>query len=963
MNTDYGIQSLSKTKPTKMKKFIFIPIFSALSCIIFGQATVTVTVTGGSTTLNADCDLFGDSDNLWAISVQDGPDVDGNGFPLSFQYEQLNGTSQSAPNVPAQIFSEMYNACIPNMLLFEWKGCEDDGGLGFTNCDSDGQGTNGTQNEMIPLAPGTTTFNGFGTNGPGGTSCAEADYSITVSVTVDGAPSLPTVPDNICDAPLLTADCSVTEWAWCGDQTYEADELVLDPPGQIYDPGVLNMSVGGTAWFAFTMPAGAISITTDPNGNTQIGTEFVIYHAVDGYGCDGFVACNPQPYSKYAYLNAQDGAFADLGGPLSTSSQADLELDCNDLLAGANGLIPGEVYYIAVSSDDANELGQLDIAICSEDTELTSNRPTYDIPCGAIDATANAASTTISDNATTTEDFSIDRGCAFDDEIIVDDPHVYDLTGVDPNGDIAESSVWISFVAPASGQVSIEANMSLQGEQMALFEYDPAFAPGTDATLSCANLTAIAFSDGGALGNDIAEIDASCLEPGYTYYVVFDEPTVAAGNMNVWIYDQSVAYPGGHPPCVDAARCDQLGTGIVGPGNDNMCLALADASYEVPVNAIGSCGALSLDGDNSNACIEKFAGEPINGGGMTTWHYFTVPNSGSVEINLTANTALNYNVYNTFDGTTAGCYGGLASRIYESTTGSCELNPCVNGCSTCGPTTKCCLTPGEVLAIQVDAAGAAAAGPYTLEINEIEVTAGEISYVDPDGETVTNATTDPAAEGPAIFCNGEVLTPSSSATECPPTSYCVAETSCDYPGCMTIGYAIHNSPTAPTDISAITIYESDAPGGTAGYINDGSTSIPTCSVVYLSPLVDGNNADNTWGDICPSAVMGEPAPVVFLTEMTATPVAPVAGADCSITFDISGGMPCFDGSDYLFTVAGTDISGTSTGGTISFISTSNANPLMVTVTDSEGCSIEVAVDASACVVTSCTITNGTWSKG
>ena len=152
-------------------------------------------------------------------NAQDLPDIDGNGFPLNFQYEESNVT---APSVPDQIFNAPYSASSPIGLSFEWKGCEDDGGLGVTNCEGDGMG---------------------------------ADANV------------PTVADNICEAPLIEVNCGANGYAWCTNQTLEACEQRLPD-----DPeGVDAISTGGSAWFSFVAPpSGAVFIDTDPNGGTQV---------------------------------------------------------------------------------------------------------------------------------------------------------------------------------------------------------------------------------------------------------------------------------------------------------------------------------------------------------------------------------------------------------------------------------------------------------------------------------------------------------------------------------------------------------------------------------------------------------------------------------------------------------------------------------------------------------------------
>jgi len=485
---------------------------------------------------------------------------------------------------------------------------------------------------------------------------------------------------------------------------------------------------------------------------------------------------------------------------------------------------------------------------------------------------------------------------------------------------------------------------------------DPAFGPGCPTEYSCANLIGVqddpiqgnGYSDSGALGGGTAIIEYNCLEPGYTYFIVADEPDAAFCDIDTWIYDPSV---------VDAGNNNPL--------NDVMCLALADAQFEVPVNVPGSCGAENNPGDNTRACEEMLAGEPAIGIRQTTWHYFTVPPSGTVEINVIAGSigVANFAVYPTADDTAAGCYGGLGCNAYADP-GGCTLTPCASGTSDAA-VTKCCLTPGDVLAIQID--GATGTGTYDIEINEIDPDAGAVTYVDPDGDSVTSGTAAPSTAGPAIFCSTQTLVPTTNAVECPGADYCGEEAACNYPACLTPGYLLHDTPS-PTNIAAVTtIYGTDAPGGVAGFVNDGT--YPTCEVIYISPVVDGNTTDDPFGEFCPSAAIGDAAPVVFLTPLSIVAGATVDGA-CSVSFAVEGGLQCFDpAAEYSFELfdstgaTSEGVTGTTASGVGTLI-TPDALNYIIRVTDGEGCPIDIPVDATACTpAPDCEISNGTWSKG
>jgi len=867
---------------------------------------------------------------------EDGFFEDGTGdndFEVSFGGNNFEVTDNDGPYSESIMppLCETMETCDMANIDFMWEAYEDD--------EISDDGVSGIQTISInPTSPptGTQTAQVLGVSND---DC-DVDYIIEYTVSVS---QINPMADNICDAIEVVPDAGFVDYAWCNDYTLEANEII------IHD----NENPDKTAWFYFIAPSRDVEITTD-GGNTSIGTEFALYHSANGTMCEGVNICDlTLVKDKFDYLSDHDFADDDLDPILFPDEPASQDWDCGGLGLGP-GLIPGEVYYIQMGSDQAEE-GIISIAV-NDDGGGTV--PQNDVPCQAFDATP-FVNTTQNEDGITAEEFDVPTACSYDDEFSVDDPSSVPNHPNDPtNGTLNSSTVWLSFVAPNSGRIYVEANCPFQGEQAALYTVDPAFGPGCPAEYTCADVVGVAddpiqgngYSDSGALGGGTAIIEYNCLEPGYTYYVVVDEPDASNCDIDTWIYDPSV---------VDAANNN--------PDNDIMCLALGNATFEVPVNAVGACGTANASGDNTRACIETLAGEPNIGIGQTNWHYFTVPPSGTVEINVIAGSIgqANFAVYETADGTAAGCYGGLSCNTFTDA-GACSLTPCVSGNSS-APETKCCLTPGDVLAIQID--GANTTGTYDIEINEIDADAGAITYVDPDSDPVTSGTADPTGAGPAVFCSGETLVPTTDATECPATSYCAAEASCDYPSCLEPGFVLHDTP-APTDLASVTtIYASDAPGGVAGFANDGSNvAIPTCQVLYISPVVDGNSGADAWGNFCTSAALGDVAPVVFLAPLTIMTAAAVDG-DCNVTFAVDGGLRCFDAaSEYTFELFESDgitsasVTGATTAGA-GMLTTPDALNYIIRVTDGEGCPIDVPVDATACTpLESCGITNGTWSK-
>lgn len=960
-----------------MKKIKIVYILLGAFLFSYGslnaQINIQVNVTEVTTNIG-DCDnsFFqpGDSDPAWWW-------FDGGSSGLDID-DQCFGTSANGGTFPLNLnlWDEDY-ACvpdIPNPFTFQFRACEDDGPTGCVLGSAGGISCDGAFGDLtvdlgaLPSTSGTTTVGPFCINsncGSGGT-----EYCFSAEIVVTGTLP-PAVEDNICDALMVTVDNVPNQYGWCMDQTTEANETIA--------PTVLG-SENGSAWFSFTAPASG-NVTLDTYTNTFLdgdncsflgcGTEFSIYHAANGTDCTGNNHCtDAQIKDKFDYLSWIDNA--DLGGPANATFYADLSLGCGFL--GSDGLVPGEVYYVQVSTDDPGTTGILGLDITDDGGGPNT---THDIPCQAFGIDGILSTTPVTNDGSVPGTIAGETGtcflvghssqianvtldCTHDWETDEDNqggapPYAYDesLGGDnDPDG-----SVWVEFTAPNSGQLFFEANICLQGEAIALYSPDVAFGPGTPVDFTCADLKINDYTTdvnaGSTFGGATAILQPNCLEPGYSYYFMIDPTTASVADPAIWAFDPVTA---GLSPNLDAA-----------PLNDIMCFALSNAAYEVPVNAVGSCALANAPGDNTNACIETLAGEPQIGGGQTTWHYFTVPASGAVEINLEAGSIgfANFAVYETADGTTAGCYGGTAAGGGSTftDTGTCSLTPCITG-STVTSATKCCLNPGDVLAIQVDGAGVT--GGYTIEINEVDIDAGMVSYIDPDGTTVDNATTAPAAAGPAIFCVNETLAPASDAAVCPVAPYCSA--TCDYPVCMAKGFVVHDQVSPTTGPVNFTVYASDNPGGMTGFTNDGTgVTIPTCQIVYVSSLVDGNDVDDTWGNICPSAVVSPPAPMVFLNAITVS-VAPTVDGDCNVSFTLDGGLRCFDGaSEYTYDVqpsggGASILSGTSNAGVVAFTAPSNAM-YDVVVTDGEGCPTTVMVDASVCTaILPCNIPNGTWSK-
>lgn len=825
----------------------------------FSQVIVNVTVDQAGTTIG-DCDGFlgGDSDPIWLADAQDVPDIDGNGLPLTFSgyYETTANGVPFGPITSFNIFDVAYGcdeACFPTGVEIEWKGCENDGVSSTVGYICDG-GTGNLLNSIslpTPLPyPAVNSFsNTFTFTGTGGGGCA-GDYQIGVTVTVTGSFAQPAEDDIENAVPIIVGGGSVTR-AWCGNQSFQAGEPYGTSPGS----APIDIS-NGTVWYKFIAPAsGSIFITTDL-GNTDIGTRFVMYHAANG-NYAGLNLCKTQ-FEYLSYTN-----YANTGGFLGTGSQADLEMDCGNLLAGSDGLIPGEVYYIQMSTDDPNVCGTIELEITDD---AGSGRPIYDVPCGASLVVPNT--TAVSDAAGSPSTIYLDKGCTHDDEIDNNEAHAYtyDETLVNNN---ADASVWVKFVAPASGSVSIELNCNLSGEYFTLYRPDQCISPAIPSEYNCVDLSFdAADGDDGGIGSTAIRT-FTCLEPGYTYYVMGDPDNInLCGGLDFWIYDPVAPHP----------------------ANDVLCQATASSSYNVPVAAAGDIPTI-VNGDNSNGCREDLAGEPpLGAAGSTVWYYFTAPASGVVDFTIQANTINNvsYAIYPANTSGTNGCYGGTdgaTGSTYTASTISDVPITSISSGSTTGTSaeTICCLQPGAQYLIQIDGTTASSIGTFGISLQEQVVTVAN--------STITNTSN--------YICYGDFIQITSGAST--------------MPSCMIDGIIVHDQGLAPTsaDIVSGTIYEVSTTGAhSLVLINDGVTSsIPSNTLVYGSVMVDGDGgAGVNYADLCPSMQVGPAQGFVFLTPIL---FSGLNVTECDVTLSLDGGLPQYDATyGYDWEVSGPDASTT-----------------------------------------------------
>lgn len=955
-----------------MRFYIRLSVGIALMLMLFwqndavAQARVQVRVVSVAVLNNVDCDgiFTGDSDFVFEYLGTDNTLGFSNNNPVLFGFlGDFNHAFQNGNNGPwtltspngninpnSGIFFDHDYVCpgdVPTNIRIDWQGYENDAP---TNYDLTG-GTfsevrTGAQvgNIAVPATPGTVsqTFNASGTSG-----CGTQNYRIIIEVTHLALP-VNYLPDAICTAPLLNINTTYT-YAWCPTATLEPNE-----------PHTSDVTNNGSVWFAFTAPAsGEVEITTDLGG-TDIGTYFQIYHAADGYGCATGVNLATLTIVKDKFEFLSHVQFSDGTDFLGVDPEAAITLDACDPVApfSYQKIHPGQVYYVQLTADNAGDRGYIQVRI--NDQGGGSPPDTEDLPCTSPTSTYGTAA--ISAAAGSAATINLDFGCAYDGgndfgetgaahtNANPNNYHAYDYNHPAFNNGTMNESVWTNFISPNSGRIYFETDYqsAIYSENSALFGYDPRFAPGVPADYSCANLSFLDAADGGLngiLGNAVesAIIRRECMEPGYTYYAMVDPSNnltpLSTQDIDVWLYDPSAADPLNNPP-----------------GNDILCLTMADPLYEIPVQLIGQppLPFQAVAGTNERACIETLAGEPVTSAApatradQTVWHYFTVPPSGVIEIRLRAYIGLNqlnYAIYPLLNGTS--CYGGLAPATFTSdgTRFGAALTPVAQGTTDFNGSTVsfCCLTPGDRYAVQIDGGSPGDVGQYIIEyINEIEVYAGDSQYETMFGDSITYNSGDTA-----YICFGDTIFPSVMLDP-------LGLSTTRIPGCLGLGFVMHNTLPIPDPIANIGFsYIDSVRFGAPVFVNNtngsGSFGNPIFNqVYYVSALAD---EDTTWGQLtCPSASMENGAPVVFLRPITI--VSNYNQASCEISFSATGGLPAYNSAamfDYVITNTNGDtlVGSVANGVTVTF-QIPIADIYTLVITDGASCTQTVVINATLC---------------
>lgn len=927
-----------------------------------GQATINIRVLSVEVTQNEDCDGFltGDSDFVWEFLATDNTLGYSNNNPVlfgllgDFNYAYQNGNNgpyvMNAPGGGFSPNSGLYFthdyvciADIPTQITIDWRAYENDEATNYSLLGllTDGETANQSVTMAVPGSPGVSwqTYTANSTDG----GCAQS-YEVTFEIEYIGL-TVTEMPDNICDAVNVPLNVNQS-FALCSSGSLEPNE-----------PATGDVSANGSAWFYFVAPpSGGVEVTTDLPG-TEVGTYIEIYHAADGAGCIQGV----QPITgtiikdKFDYLSHIQ--FSDGIDLLGVDPEGEITLDaCNPVaLISYQKLIPGETYYVQVALDNGGESGYCEVAV----NDVGGSAPDLeDIPC--LSPGVPFSTTTISSALGSGPSINLGFGCALDGgndfgetgsphtSSNPDEYHAYDYDHVSFGNGTMNESVWMNFIAPNNGRIVFETDYqsSIFSENNALFGYDRRFGPGLPTDYSCADLENLAGAEGGVNGllggaTESALIMEPCLEPGYTYYGMVDPANsltlLNTQNIDSWLYDPSVDDAINNPP-----------------GNDILCLTMLDPLFEVVVTPAGTTPTFqAVAGNNERGCREYLAGEPavINDqarrADQTVWHYFTVPPSGAIEINLRAYIGmdtLRYAVYELLNGTD--CYGGLnpATFTNDGTQSTPIISAVLQGEAGFEGAQEsiCCLVPGTLYAIQLDGGSPGDEGQYIIEyIREVESYSGD-TYV----ELENGLTIDLNASDTAFVCFNDTLTPGNLING-------IGEPTLDIPSCLTPGFVMHSTLPIPDPVSGTGFTFIDTIQGETGvFVNttDGSGSFGNPlfnTVYYVSSMAD---EPATWGDFtCNTSTVDNAVNIVYLE-----PIVPVSSYDnslCEITFTSSGGLSNYYGTDFSYTIQDASLNLVETGSFASGVnviySVTSADIYTITIDDGS-CPYSFTVDASTC---------------
>ncbi len=443
---------------------------------------------------------------------------------------------------------------------------------------------------------------------------------VNFTVTTSGFLSPTPTNNDICNSQALTLGTTTTGNNTCA--TVQASEA---------DPLLTTISPSNTVWYSFVAPAsGHVTVSTD-FGGTTFDTEIAIYGATT----------SPCPGTVWGNLT-EVGSSDDITLLFNLNSFVNLEC-----------LTPGQTYYVQVDGNGAADFGSFQVNVSSVGPPIATNNNL----CNAIGLTLG---TTYSGN----------NNCAT-------------VQPGEPMGTCGQqfNTVWHTFVAPASGQVSVNTDFGGTNfdTQVTVYQASSNPCPATNFGLlgerGCND--DITF-----LINTRSQVNVECLTPGSTYYLQLG----GAGSGDYGNYQVNVSAVG--PPL---------------PTHNLICNA-------IPLT-------LGVTGSYNNNCANVEPGEvdpssafisPSN----TVWHSFVAPASGQVIVTTDfGGTAFDTEIA-IYRANAAVCPGPVWGNLTEVGS-SDDIIPLFNLNS---ETLINCLTPGLTYYVQVDGNGAGDYGNYQIRV-------------------------------------------------------------------------------------------------------------------------------------------------------------------------------------------------------------------------------------------------------
>ncbi len=407
-------------------------------------------------------------------------------------------------------------------------------------------------------------------------------------------------------------------------------------------------------------------------------------------------------------------------------------------------------------------------------------------------------------------------------------------------------SYWFTFVAPASGRVSIAAPGF--DDQIALYS-----AANCAAILSGGSTLIAANDDGGASFSAVVN-PVNCLTPGVTYYVQVDQYNATTGTFTVVLTDLGAADPSFTG--LAATYCDNSAAATLTPAVTGGVFAGTGVTGSTFNPATAGAGTYSVT-YTLNGCYTSTQSVTVNASPVAS-SSVTSPvlcNGGNATVTVSATGGTpSYTGIGAFTAP-AGAYSYTvtdANSCASTTTGTITQPTAV----TVTPSSTAILCNGGTSTVTIVASGGTPT--YTGE-GTFTQSAGTTVYTVTDANSCVGTASVVVTEPTAV-----VVTPSSSAVLC-------------------------NGGT-----STVTIVAS---GGTPAYTGEGTFTQSAGTTVYT--VTDANSCVGT-----ASVVVTEPTAIVVSYSETGVLCN---GGTSSVTISATGGTPAYTGEGTFTQSAGTTV--------------------------------------------------------